>query len=123
MLDSFGHSETNAALFADFGFKYMLFSRMDEIERAQLAKDKMLHFVWTPFAKNANKKQRRLLTQVTSGKYQPLAEMNFDWKGNVEYPVIEPKHCKAIVELAHTAVGQQIHKRDVLLLHGDDFWY
>lgn len=56
MLDSFGHSETNAALFADFGFKYMLFSRMDEIERAQLAKDKMLHFVWTPFAKNANKK-------------------------------------------------------------------
>jgi hypothetical protein len=64
-----------------------------------------------------------LLTQVTSGKYQPLAEMNFDGKGNVEYPVIEPKHCKAIVELAHTAVGQQIHKRDVLLLHGDDFWY
>ena len=29
MIDSFGHSSSNAALFADFGFDAMFFSRMD----------------------------------------------------------------------------------------------
>lgn len=123
MLDSFGHSETNAALFADFGFKYLLFSRASEDERKKMGKDKTLHFMWTPFAKNANTKKRELLTQFTHGKYQPLPDMQYDWKMNVEFPVVEAKDCKAIIELAQKSVGNQLHKRNVMLIHGDDFWY
>lgn len=36
MLDSFGHSQANSALFADFGFEAMFFSRMSSDERNKL---------------------------------------------------------------------------------------
>jgi len=33
MLDAFGHSTANAALFADFGFDAVYFARVDDLER------------------------------------------------------------------------------------------
>ena len=51
MLDSFGHSAANAALFADFGFDAIYFSRTDENH----IKDKGDHpmtFLWRPFSES-----------------------------------------------------------------------
>jgi hypothetical protein len=36
MMDSFGHSQANAELFADFGFEAMFFSRMSSDERIKI---------------------------------------------------------------------------------------
>lgn len=63
MLDSFGHSEANAALFADFGFEAFFFTRASPEVRRQLKKEKKLHSVWTPFSKNTGT-ERQILTHV-----------------------------------------------------------
>ena len=57
MPDSFGHTTANAALFADFGFEAFLFTRINDETRDQLNKDKMNHFVWTPFSQNSGAKR------------------------------------------------------------------
>ena len=33
MIDAFGHSQTNAALFSDFGFESIFFSRISKITK------------------------------------------------------------------------------------------
>jgi len=50
MIDAFGHSETNAALFADFGFEALFFSRMNGHQRQQFQKEKKSTFLWEPAA-------------------------------------------------------------------------
>ena len=67
MLDPFGHSIANAALFADFGFEALLFTRINDDTREQLYKEKLTHFVWTPFSKNSGQK-RQILAHIPPGK-------------------------------------------------------
>ena len=50
MMDSFGHSSGNAALFADFGFDAMFFTRMDGEQKEEYKKTGDLQFIWRPFA-------------------------------------------------------------------------
>lgn len=54
-----------------------------------MSKDKMLHFMWTPFSKNANTKKRQILTHVTTDKYGPLPGMFYDWRMWQDDPVID----------------------------------
>jgi alpha-mannosidase len=51
-VDSFGHSAANAALYHDFGFEALFFSRMDDRLRAQLIKKGEMNFLWEPFSKH-----------------------------------------------------------------------
>lgn len=53
MLDAFGHSTANAALFADMGFDAIYFARFG-FSKAQWKKpeEKKLTFLWRPFSKN-----------------------------------------------------------------------
>jgi len=50
MLNTFGHSEANAALFNDFGFEVLFVTRVNSELKDKLKKDKMMHFLWTPFS-------------------------------------------------------------------------
>jgi len=50
MLNTFGHSEANAALFNDFGFEVLFVTRVNSDLKDKLKKDKMMHFLWTPFS-------------------------------------------------------------------------
>jgi len=54
MIDSFGHSAANAALFADFGFDAIYFARVDQYEREKWHEQEEKHytFLWRPFSKN-----------------------------------------------------------------------
>jgi len=47
-LDPFGHSSTNARIQAKLGFDIIVFSRMNEQDRAIRFKNKTLRTVWTP---------------------------------------------------------------------------
>ena len=49
MVDSFGHSSANAALFADFGFEALFMSREPEDSKIKRADDVEFAFVWKPF--------------------------------------------------------------------------
>jgi hypothetical protein len=50
MVDSFGHSTTNAALFADFGFDAIFLSREPSDSKNKRADDGEFAFVWKPFS-------------------------------------------------------------------------
>jgi lysosomal alpha-mannosidase len=52
MVDPFGHSQGNAAVFADFGFEALFFSRMNYDMRRRFWKEKKMTFMWEPFSDN-----------------------------------------------------------------------
>ena len=47
-LDAFGHSSTNARLFADFGFEAQFFARLDRTEKDTRFKNATMEFLWRP---------------------------------------------------------------------------
>jgi len=57
MLDAFGHSAANAALFADFGFDAVFFSRVGETQRDKWKDEKGNTFLWRPLSKNLGKQK------------------------------------------------------------------
>ena len=70
MLDSFGHSAANAALFADFGFDAIYFSRIDEYERNS-SSDASVNpqtFIWRPFSKSMGE-QKEILAGVYNNEH------------------------------------------------------
>lgn len=70
MIDSFGHSSTNAALFADFGFDAIYFSRIDEYERNS-SSDASVNpqtFIWRPFSKSMGE-QKEILAGVYNNEH------------------------------------------------------
>lgn len=68
MLDEFGHSAANAALYADFGFDAMVVSRQQETIRVTNAKKSEASFVWKPFARNFGD-EKEILTYSTYTDY------------------------------------------------------
>lgn len=63
MLDAFGHSETNAALFSDFGFEAIFFSRMNGHERQKFQKEKKTTFLWEPLSQSYGS-SKQILAQI-----------------------------------------------------------
>jgi alpha-mannosidase len=47
-IDTFGHSNTNARLFAEMGFDAIFFARIDQFDKERRMKDKELEWVWRP---------------------------------------------------------------------------
>jgi len=52
MVDPFGHSQGNAAVFSDFRFEALFFSRMNYDMRRRFWKEKKMTFMWEPFSDN-----------------------------------------------------------------------
>ena len=48
MIDAFGHSQANAALYADFGFESLFFARMSTTTKNEFKKEKKAIFMWEP---------------------------------------------------------------------------
>ena len=61
MIDAFGHTSANAALFADMGFDALFIGRVDETLRKQMMKEKSMTFLWRPFQKHFGN-QKQILT-------------------------------------------------------------
>jgi len=70
-IDPFGHTEANAALFHDFGFDALFFSRLgseDNQERLS-STDRGTHFLWRPLATNFGKQKEILSGLIADGNY------------------------------------------------------
>ncbi len=53
-VDPFGHSSTNARLFAEMGFDAWFFSRIDIQDYAQRQLDQSLEWIWQPYYRHLN---------------------------------------------------------------------
>jgi alpha-mannosidase len=47
-LDPFGHSSTNARLYAEMGLDALIFARLDRIEKSERMSNKSLEYIWQP---------------------------------------------------------------------------
>jgi alpha-mannosidase len=47
-LDPFGHSSTNARLYAEMGLDALIFARLDRIEKSMRMSNKSLEYIWQP---------------------------------------------------------------------------
>jgi alpha-mannosidase len=68
MIDAFGHSAANAALFSDFGFEALFFSR-DSLDDLNIRmEDKKMSFIWKPFSKHFGD-QKEIFTYIMHKGY------------------------------------------------------
>jgi alpha-mannosidase len=51
-IDAFGHSNTNARLFAELGFEAQFFARLDRLDKIKRVQDKNMEFLWRPYSKH-----------------------------------------------------------------------
>lgn len=137
MLNTFGHSEANAALFNDFGFEVLFVTRVNSDLKDKLKKDKMMHFLWTPFSsqeQSPSGPKKQILVHVNSYKntYSYLPGMQYETRELDDNPVITnqgyrdfniDKKCISLINVAQSMADEQLHTSDVMLLHGGDFGY
>lgn len=53
-VDPFGHSNTNARLFAEMGFDALFFARMDGADKDQRKERKALEWLWMPYGESSD---------------------------------------------------------------------
>ena len=89
MIDAFGHSDANAALFADFGFEGLVYSRMADLPKRNEWKDKKMQtYVWEANAANFGGK-KQLLTHVLLKDYDSPEMLRYD-ESKADVPIVVP---------------------------------
>lgn len=86
LLDEFGHTQANAAIYSDMGFEAMFIGRVDYQVRAQMKKDKSLIFLWRPLMKHFGM-QKQILTQATLDGYAFPPGFNLDENKDEDGPL------------------------------------
>lgn len=76
-IDTFGHSNTNARLFAEMGFDALFLSRIDDIDKIRRTKDRELEFVWTPNTESLGN-DVNIFTHVLFNHYESPTGFNFE---------------------------------------------
>lgn len=129
MIDSFGHTQANAALFADMGFEAMFIGRVDYQVRDQLKRDKSLIFLWRPLSKHFGM-QKQILTQATMHGYSFPDGFKLDERLDDDGPVQPDKtlanynaEAKAVklINYVTEVLATQKSTQNVMLMWGDDF--
>lgn len=67
-IDAFGHSSTNARLFADFGFEAIFMSRLDREDKEERLRKKSMQFLWRPSSKHFGA-QKQIFTSIFRDHY------------------------------------------------------
>lgn len=79
-IDPFGHSNANAAFFAQMGFTGYMFSRIDYQDMITRLQQKALEFIWIP--ETSQKEENAIFTSINFAGYgwpnEPIEEWNFD---------------------------------------------
>lgn len=69
MVDEFGHSAANAALYSDFGLEALIMSRKQDDMKIEAEENKELSFVWKPFSRHFGN-NKEIMTHITVGGYE-----------------------------------------------------
>jgi hypothetical protein len=128
MLDAFGHSEANAALFADFGFEAFFFSRMNGHERTKIQKERKTIFLWEPLSANYGS-SKQILTQVFyfdygappgfSDEHATTKEDVIPYEGHLHFNL--DKRCGQLQNFTNDVANTQLSEKNVMVLWGNDF--
>ena len=131
-LDPFGHSSTNAALFADMGFSGWFFARLDYQDKAERLANRSMEFLWRPMWRNRGE-AAEIFTHAMYDHYYPPP--GFCWAtGSCSYydePVVDDKQFKTynveerIDEFYRWVLHMREHYRspNLLIPMGGDFFF
>lgn len=128
-VDAFGHSAANAALYHDFGFEALFFSRMDDRLRFDLMKKGEMTFLWEPFSKHFGDEKQIL---VVSSSFDYLFPKGFrhEERSNEDDPNIANKEmetynmdrkCLKFMNEVFNQTRWHNGKENVAIIWGDDF--
>ena len=129
MVDAFGHSVANAALFHDFGFEAMFISRMDDRLRSELIRKGEMTFLWEPFSAHFGEEKQILLHTLTEDYLYPKG-LRYDERANEDSPVTVNKRlstynldvkCAKMYMFVNNVTKEHKGQRNALVLWGDDF--
>ena len=129
-IDPFGHSNTNARLFAEMGFDAWFFARGDYQDKEKRLNDGQMEWVWIPNAESLGS-DTRIFTHWLYQHYSSPRGFDFDIVSN-DTPWIrgvrdnednnsQAEAQKLLAELDERAAHYLTD--DVLMLMGDDFRY
>jgi len=76
-IDPFGHSNTNARIFAEMGFDAWFFARLDYGDKEKRMNDQEMEFVWRPNAESLGT-DTQILTHALYAHYSSPSNLNFD---------------------------------------------
>jgi hypothetical protein len=129
-IDPFGHSNTNARIFAEMGFDALFFARLDYQEKEKRKEDRELEWVWRPYSDSLGN-QTQIFTHVLYNHYSSPDNLDFDVIDGNMHPWINDKNSEDFS--AETLAGvliPQLEDRakhylttDIMLLFGGDFEY
>lgn len=136
-VDPFGHTEGNAALFHDFGFDALFFSRSNAKNVKDRWANRGSHFLWRPFSNHFGK-QKEILTGLISDGVQGYgynkgftydddtdAGQNDEDTGIQDDPTLAGFNAEALiarlVNQVHVVANGTASNENVMYLYGDDF--
>jgi lysosomal alpha-mannosidase len=127
-IDPFGHSNTNARIFAEMGFDAWFFARLDYYDKNKRMNDLELEFVWRPSAAMGN--QTQIFTHVLYNMYS--SPQGFDFDIITDYPFCDwindestrdynaPNEAENLIPLLEERISHYATD-EILLLFGGDF--
>ena len=87
-IDPFGHSNTNARLFAEMGFDALFFARIDFEDKNKRMNEKTLEWVWFPSSKSLGQ-DINIFTHTLYNSYKSPQGFGFDFlDGDADTPWI-----------------------------------
>lgn len=134
MLDEFGHSAANAALNSDFGFEAIIMSRQSGDTKEVNAAKGELSFIWKPFSRHFGD-NKEILAFFTWTHYDgPMQVLHNDieraeggdeqWQNDTSLFGYNAMHkCNSLVNHVQEISRYYPHKRNLLVMMGDDFGY
>lgn len=87
-IDPFGHSNTNARLFAEMGFDGIFFARADFQDAEKRVNESSTEWLWRPSFDHVGKKGQLLAHMLIDNTYYPPQYFGFDDEGENEGPFV-----------------------------------
>jgi len=138
-IDTFGHSNSNAALFDLFGFDAVFYARIDYLEKEERKKNKTLEYVHRPVwhAKNETHDEadvptnRQIFTHILYEHYRSPDGFCFDtlckpkkvWVNDGLSPHFNADRMAARMIKEIEKRASVYRTKDIMMLFGDDFRY
>ena len=124
-IDAFGHSSTNARLFAELGFEAIFMSRLDREDKEERLKKKSMQFLWRPHSKHFGA-QKQILASVFRDHYCYIGPFNNN-EGFVTDPTLSTFNADVkmieFVNYVHEAYAKDYRGNQIILPWGCDFAY
>ena len=77
-IDPFGHSNTNARLFAEMGFDAIFFARADFQDAKKRMNESKMEWLWRPFFNHIGKRGQILAHLMVNDTYESPRHFGFD---------------------------------------------